>query len=403
DHRLGRRHFILLGCTACHFLPDEPVEDQPVPDRIPLAGLNDRMGHAQLAAFLQKPASRYPDGRMPGIPMGPTVARHLAAFVLLWSKPAVAEAPLAEPVTPAEIDAVAGRLGVKGLEAAGAALLAEKRCAACHDGPAADVPIRKAGPDCAGPRFALTDLSRREIEAYLAVAAREVHPSDFERRRRDFARAGCLRCHALHSERPSPLEEVGSVQGGSGLELVPYLKTPRLGHAALKYDAEFLLRSVRDGVSEVRHSRYTYRMPAYGGGAEAFVRALIEADGDPLPAAAKPAEATADPTLGPAGASLAGFEGYSCVSCHLWKGKSMAEPDPGAIAPELTTVTRRINREWFDRWLNEPSRVVPGTPMPQIFKVGRPATLGHLLEGDAQKQKDALWNYFALGPEAPAP
>src|SRR5581483_901716 len=185
--------------------------------------------------------------------------------------------------------------------------------------------------------------------------------------------------------------------------LVPYLKTPRLGHAALKYDAEFLLRSVRDGVSEVRHSRYTYRMPAYGGGAEAFVRALIEADGDPLPAAAKPAEATADPTLGPAGASLAGFEGYSCVSCHLWKGKSMAEPDPGAIAPELTTVTRRINREWFDRWLNEPSRVVPGTPMPQIFKVGRPATLGHLLEGAPQKQKDALWNYFALGPEAPAP
>jgi cytochrome c2 len=402
DHRLGRRHFATLGCGACHTLPDEPIEDQPVQDRIPLAGLNDRMGHAQLTAFLQNPKSRYPDGRMPCIPTGPTVARNLAAFLLLWSTPAVADAGPTEPVTPAEIDAVAARLGVSGLEAAGAALLREKRCAACHDGPAADVPTRSLGPDCSGPRFALSEAEKRDLAAFAAVAAGEKYPSGADARRRSLFRAGCFRCHARYSERPSALEEVGSTLGGSGLETVPYLKSPRLAHAALKYDPDFLLRSVRDGVSEVRYSRYTYRMPAYGDDAKDLVLALIEGDGDPARPEAKE-ESKPDPTLASAGASLAGFEGYSCVSCHIWRGQSMADPDPGAVAPELTTLTRRINREWFDRWLNEPSRIVPGTPMPQIFKLGKPATLGHLLEGDAEKQKDALWNYFALGPDAPAP
>jgi len=390
DHRMGRRHFVAIGCAACHFLPDEAPEEQPVPDRIPLTGLNDRLGHAQLAEFLQNPKSRYPDGRMPCIPAGATVARDIAAFVLLWSKPAMADAAPADPVRPEEIPVD------------GDTLYKQKRCAACHGGPAEDVPIRTPSADCAGARYALTPTAKHEIAAYMEVASRERHPSAFEARQRALARAGCVRCHALHSERPSPLEEAGSTLGGAWLQMLPYLKTPRLSHASLKYDPEFLLRAVRDGVQDVRHSKYSYRMPAYGDEAESLVRALIEADGD----ASKPTVAAAsapDPTLAPQGASLAGFEGYSCVSCHIWKGQSMAEPDPGAIAPELTTLTRRVRRDWFDRWLEDPSRVQPGTPMPQIFKRGRPATLGHVLDGDPVRQRDALWAYFSLGPDAPAP
>jgi mono/diheme cytochrome c family protein len=74
DHRMGRRHFVSVGCAACHFLPDEAPEDQPV-----LTASRSRVsttaGHAQLAAFLADPKSRYPDGRMPAIPMPATRAR----------------------------------------------------------------------------------------------------------------------------------------------------------------------------------------------------------------------------------------------------------------------------------------------------------------------------------------
>ncbi len=402
DHRMGRRYFVSIGCAACHLLPDEAREDQPLQDRIPLEGLNDRFGHAQLSAFLKDPKSRYPDGRMPCIPTGATMARDISAFVLLWSKPAIPDVGPKDPVQPGEVDAVAKRLGVQGLEAAGAALLKEKRCAACHGGAAEVVTIRNPGAVCAGPRYTVTPAATKELAAYIGVASRERHPSTFAARQRGLQRAGCVRCHSRHSERPSPLEEVGSTLGGAWLQMVPFLRTPRLSHASLKYEPGFLQHAVRDGVSEVRHSKYSYRMPAYGEDAKNLVLALIEGDGDATESALA-APRPADPTLAPQGASLAGFEGYSCVSCHIWKGQSMAEPDPGAIAPELTTVTRRVNRDWFDRWLEDPSRLQPGTPMPQIFKRGKPATLVHVLDGDALKQRDALWAYFSLGPDAPAP
>jgi hypothetical protein len=407
DHRMGRRHFVSVGCAACHLLPDEPREDQPLRDRSPLEGLNDRFGHAQLAAFLGNPKLRYPDGRMPCIPVPPNAARDMAAFLLLWSKPAVSDLPPTEPVQQTEIDAAAKRLGVRGLEAAGQALLREKRCVHCHAGlgesVAAEIPIKTPAADCRGPRFTLDADTRTELAAYLSVAARDRHPSDFDARRRKIERSGCLRCHSRDSERPSPLEEIGSTLGGAWLQTLPFLKTPRLTNATAKYTREYLAASIRDGVSAVRHSKYTYKMPAFGDEAEALALALAEGDGDDSGAPDAGPPPSGDPTLPPLGPALVGFGGYSCVSCHIWRGQSFAEPDPGAIAPELTTVTRRIRREWFDRWLEDPARVQPGTPMPQIFKHGQPATLGHVLEGVAAKQKEALWAYFSLGKDAPAP
>src|SRR5262249_5781312 len=53
--------------------------------------------------------------------------------------------------------------------------------------------------------------------------------------------------------------------------------------------------------------------------------------------------------------------------------------------------------------MENPLRYYPGTPMPSIFPHGKPATLTNVLEGDAAKQKDALWAYFAMGKDAPSP
>jgi glucose/arabinose dehydrogenase len=66
-------------------------------------------------------------------------------------------------------------------------------------------------------------------------------------------------------------------------------------------------------------------------------------------------------------------------------------------------VPGRIRRQWFNRFLEDPSRSLPGTPMPAIFQHGQAATLQAVLDGDPLKQREALWNYFALGKNAPAP
>ncbi len=407
DHRLGRREFVGAGCAACHFLPDMDRDEQPALDRIPIDGLHDRLSQAELVAFLQNPHARYPDGRMPRIPLPIDMAQNIAAYLLLWSKPAAPDAPLPEPVQPREIEEVARRFRSEG---AGRGLLREKRCAQCHaglgDSAPAEVAIRKpAGclTGAAGPRFTLDADTKKSVEAYLGMAAHERHPAPFEDRRRLLERYGCGRCHARDTDRPPPIEEAASTLGGAYMQYVPFLRTPRLTDPLSKYTRSYLAGAIRDGVSGVRHNRFWYRMPSFGAEAETILQALAEAEGGIAALPEPGAPAPADPTLANVGPSLVGFEGYSCVSCHLWNGQMMNEPDPGAIGPELTSATRRIRRDWFDRWLEDPARLQPGTPMPAVFKKNHAATVKSFLEGDAAKQRDAVWAYLSKGKEAPSP
>jgi len=256
------------------------------------------------------------------------------------------------------------------------------------------------------PRFTIDRPTQESINAYRPIAVREKYPSAFASRQRLVEHLGCVRCHQRDSDRPSPLETAGSTLGSSMLMVIPYQRAPRLSDPHQKYTRSALLAAVRDGVTGLRPPapRYTYRMPAYGHDAEAVVQALAEADGELPDAPEPPPRVPADQTLGSVhGPIMVGFQGYGCVSCHMWNGQTLAEPDPGSIGPDLTKAAGRIRRDWFDRYLENPARAHPGTPMPSIFAKGKPATLTAVLDGDPAKQKDALWSYFALGRSAPSP
>jgi cytochrome c551/c552 len=413
DHREGRIGFILFGCSACHQLPDIPPTEQLDLDRFPLVGLKDRMPEASLTAFLGNPRSRYPDGRMPRLPVPPDTARDIAAYLLLWSKPAVTGAP-GRPPTPEEIKNVARGLGVNGPTGVATALIRTKGCAQCHPGLGQSTPLDiplTPGDESRGcllgkttPHFSVDPQVRQAIAAYRTVAVRDKYPAPFEARQRLLERSGCVRCHQRDSDRPPPIEQVGSTLGGSGLEPVPYQRTPRLEHPHQEYTEAYLLSAVREGVNPLRGPRYSYRMPAFGSDADTLVQALAEGDGDVPAPPEGVAKSSNDPTLGPlVGSALAGFQGYACISCHVWRGRSLADPDPGAVGPDLTRVAGRIRREWFDSFLEDPSRLHPGTPMPSIFPKGKRASLASVLEGDPVKQAEALWRYFALGKDAPNP
>src|SRR5207244_3738167 len=162
-------------------------------------------------------------------------------------------------------------------------------------------------------------------------------------------------CHQRDSDRPSPLERAGSTLGASLLMGSPYQRAPRLTDPHQKYTRSALLAAVRDGVTGLRPPRYTYRMPAFGHDADAVVQALAEADGELPDGPEPPARPAADQTLGSLhGPALIGFQGYACVSCHMWNGQTLSEPDPGAVGPDLTKAAGCIRRDWFDRYLEAP-------------------------------------------------
>ncbi len=411
DHRMGRRQFVSYGCATCHFLPDVDRGEQADHDRTPLSGLAERLPASDLAAFLGNPHSRYPDGRMPRLPLTPDAARDIAAYLLLWSKPAEKTAEV-KPPTAEEINAVSRRLGVRGTRETGAALVRDKRCAQCHPGIGSgipvDVPMTDERKGCLSaqslPHFALGESTRKAIAACREVAAKEKHPSAFASRQRLIDHLGCVRCHQRDSDRPPNIEAIGSTLGSAWLQYVQSQRTPRLTYPHQKYVRSHLLVAVREGVSGLRPGQYTYRMPAFGRDAETIVQALAEGDGELPDAADPPRSKPADPTLGSlSGPAIAGFQGYGCVSCHVWNGHALSEPDPGAAGTDLTRLEGRIRRDWFDRYLEGPARFHPGTPMPTIFQKDRPALLQSILDGNPAKQKEALWSYFALGKKAPTP
>ena len=257
DHRRGRGAFISMGCAACHFLPDADRSAQADFGRTPLTGLTDRLPAEELAAFLGNPHARYPDGRMPRLPVPQDMARDIAAYLLLWSKPARRE-EAAKPPTVEEIAAVARRLGVRGSAASGAALLREKRCAQCHPSLGASIPANipiKAIDDSRGclsgrslPHFRVEVPTRKAIVAYQAVAAREKYPSPFAGRQRLLNHLGCVRCHQRDSDRPPPIEAIGSTLGGAWLTVYCRFSERRGSPIRIRNTRATCSPAVREGV-----------------------------------------------------------------------------------------------------------------------------------------------------------
>jgi mono/diheme cytochrome c family protein len=420
DHRQGRLAFCGLGCATCHFVPDIDRNEQKGFERTMLTGLADRYRPADLAQFLRQPHRRYPDGRMPDLRPSESQANDIAAYLLLWSTSASVQP--AAPPSDAEIRGVMQQLGVTDAKDAAMALMKQKRCATCHTGldqradsfplkpgDTGSVRLRRTDTGCLGrgaagvPRFTLADGERRALTAYLQIAATERHPSPSFDRQRQLERSGCVRCHQRDTDGPPVVEAVGSTLGGAFLQSVPFQRTPRLTFAHQKYTRGHLTKAVADSLPTLRSAQYTYRMPAYGDQAAALVHALAEADGE-IPTADTVDAPIADPNVGAVfGPQLAGSQGYSCISCHVWNDKLLAPADPGAVGPDLTRTAGRIRREWFDRFLENPARYHPSTPMPSVFQPGQPAPLQSVLAGDAAKQKEALWSYFAFGKTAPSP
>jgi mono/diheme cytochrome c family protein len=415
DHRLGRRLFVSIGCAACHEPPDQHAPGESPVKRTSLLDVPDRFTRKELAAFIREPGARYPDHRMPRIAVSEAEASHIAAYVLRLDSPFVCLIPLDPPPTDEEVAGLAAELGVAGRKAVGTALITRRRCAACHPGlesePVAPVPLAadRLSSDKATCTLGMSGGAYAREAGHAAsrvfeAASAERFPSPSHERRRQLGRAGCVICHPRDTDRTSPLEEIGALLGGAWLQTLPYQKTPRLTDPLEKYALDHLRTAVRDGVSGLRPADYTYRMPAYGDQTDELVRALAEQDGQWWDQPGQGGTVTANPTTGTEeGPRIVGFQGYSCVSCHVWDGKLLTEPDPGAAAPDLTRVHGRIRQSWFRRLLENPARVHPRTPMPQIFPKGRPALLTQVLDGDPDRQFESLWAYLSLGKNAPSP
>jgi len=378
----GRALYHSVGCVACH------SSEKPLPGSVPLGPLAEKFTLFSLTEFLKDPLAARPSGRMPDSHLEHAEAEDIASYLLREQKVAL------ETFQP---DAK--------LAARGKQLFVEHRCQACHStgekvAPAALAALSKVRPGegCLSekrgdwPRYPLSTAQRTAVKAALAQEAKAWTP--VEQAQLSLTRLNCVACHqrdglgGVATNRNEYFTGKDENLGDQGR-----LPPPLTGVGA-KLKAAWLRDVMANGAS-ARPYLHT-RMPKFGSAnTEALAGWLRQLDTLP-PAEFTPVAKRDKPHE--AGRELAGSKGFNCIACHTFREKSA-----GAIrALDLMTMTERLEENWFHHYMTSPQRFSPLTIMPAFWPDGK-SPLPEVLGGDPGRQRDALWQWLARGPEAGEP
>ena len=372
----GQKLFESLHCVACHIPPGDTAAD---PKKISLKHVAKKFVPGALPEFLKKPDQHYAWIRMPNFKLDDSQRAALAAYIL------------AKADNPTES---AGSTD-KALVDRGQKLVQTSGCLNCHGGlklenqfatkSLADLKDWKSGcladqpaADSKAPAFAFDTSERSAIQSFAATdrSALTRHiPQEFAER--EIRHLNCLNCH-------------GQVEG------VPHLEI--LGG---KLKPEWATKFIAGDVPYKPRPWLEMQMPAFP------KRAALLAEGMTMQHGLAPTSTPEPPInepLAEIGRKLSGTDGgFSCLSCH---GFAKVMPTQVFEAPgiNLAYSSDRLQPAYFQRWLRNPIRVDAATKMPVFFDDEGKSPLGDILEGNADKQIDALLNYVRKGDKmAPPP
>ena len=379
----GGKLYHSVGCVACH--SPEPT----LAGSVPLGPVADKYTLASLTAFLQDPLAARPSGRMPDSHLEHFEAEDIASY-LLREQAASPEVLSPDPA----------------LAARGKTLFAQHHCGACHSTGAEVAPPPalpalsklRASEGClsanksgTSPRYPLSEKQRDVLREAIGEEGKAWAPAELIQL--SLTRLNCIACHqrdglggiaanrnAFFTGREESLGEQGRIP-------------PTLTGVGAKLKATWLHQVIASGAG-VRTTMNT-RMPRFGAtNSEPLVAWLKQVDTLPpaqferVPRAAKPHDV---------GRELAGTKGLNCIACHEFRGRAAA-----IRGPELTTISERLEENWFHHFLAQPQQFAPLTVMPGFWPDGK-SPLPDVLGGDSGQQRDALWQFLARGPEAAEP
>ena len=292
-----------------------------------------------------------------------------------------------------------------GLAARGREQFATLGCASCHDDlkvPAqSSVALAKLDA-CRGclskttgrwPQFDLTDEQRGWI--MLALSKVE-HPelSDQQQIRKTLVAFNCIACHerkglgGIAPERNAQFTSTQLALGDQGR--LP----PPLSHVGAKLKPEWIAEVMLHGKRQRDYMDAS--MPQFG---EANVGHLVKLfeKVDELETVVVP-EVSNMKESKDAGYKIVGTDGLSCIACHVLNGQKSGE----IAALDISHVTERLKKNWFNLYMRQPSRFHPTVIMPSYWPGGQ-STRPDILGGDTAQQIEALWSYLGDGSRAKKP
>ena len=231
---------------------------------------------------------------------------------------------------------------------------------------------------------------QQALPALLDPAKRSLN--DEARLTHELGAFGCLACHQRDQhggpapERNDYLALLAEADLGDEGRIPPHLDG-----VGRKLKPEWL-EKVLAGEGRVRPYMAT-RMPGYRG-VNQLRNLLSQSDG-----AGKPAATVSLSLRGrKLGRHLVGTGGLSCISCHTFAGRKSL----GIPAMDLTFMPARLQQAWFHDYLIDPQSLRPGTRMPSFWPMGK-AVNREILDGDTEKQIEAIWQYLSQASQTDLP
>ena len=336
---------------------------------------------------------------------GPNLPRQpMAGFVTLTQEAVTAPGEVAAVASPELIE--------KGRQA-----FASLGCAACHQfgdgerriawtGKAPQFADLKTNGGCLAehspasvPNFALSPRQRDDITAAILASRGPNATLNVASAKSEINQImltmNCYACHARGSiggvSEPLTHVFVGSIPEMGDEGRVP----PGLDGAGDKLNEAWLKTILNEGAKDRPYMKT--RMPKFGNAAaDALVSRLIASDLQESVAPVVMPEAEhrvkADARL------MVGDQALSCIKCHTFEQYAAT----GIQSLDMTTMTRRLRRDWFHRYMLDPQQYRPGTRMPAAWPNGR-SVVPDILRGDASVQIEAIWQYLLDGNRAKIP
>ncbi len=397
DAVAGKALFHSVGCVTCHAPRDDEGKELAREGAVELGHVTAKYSLTSLGDFLIQPTRVRPSGRMPDMKLTPVEAKALANYLL---GKAVAKGAALQPQA--------------NLVALGKEHFQRLNCAACHklgDATAAKPVGALEGADATkgclsdapgmAPRFALSADQTKAIRA--ALAKKPEPPSDKERLAVTLTAFNCIGCHK-RDDYGGTTEDTDEFFKSSEKELGDEGRIPpplTLVGAKLKKVAMKKVLFDGDGVRPYMATR----MPQFG---EPNLRHLPDLFAGldsvkkvdfslPKPEGGTQKERDREREMRAAGRELVGDQGLNCIACHSFNGKT-----PGKAGIELLTSTERIQPAWFYHFLRAPNAFRPRTVMPTAWPGGQ-AVQKKILNGDTDRQIEAIWYYLSLGTSAQDP
>ncbi|MCA9128892.1 MAG: c-type cytochrome [Planctomycetales bacterium] len=412
DPEQGHVLFASVGCIACHRVEQlgrATNLDQELFSGGDLTEIAAKRTDAFLESWLQDPASINAQHRMPLFALSTIELADLTAFL----------SRLSGDVSPAD-GSVEGNMPNGDIPSdeilRGKSLVSDHRCGSCHVLPAPlqtasnKIPLNAQSDWQAGclnapnaqaklPGFQLSAEHVLALQAYFQSTFQVAEPASTAPPRRSgqqlLVENNCLACHSrdgikgIESQVQSIAKNVPELN-----PKLAALTPPTLTSIGDKLHEEAL----RDAIarkSPVLRDWLEVRMPRFRLTAEemdSLTEYLISHDRIPHIAekdlAATNGEANrADPSDLLAASRLVTSDGFGCQSCHAIGDSLPPQVDLKARGAPLSMLGNRLRREWFLRWVRDPSRIVPRMEMPAI-KI----PVQGLLAGSLDRQLEALWS-----------